>query len=70
MSYSILKKTKKQHILVTFKLFIGWKGVETLDVIYWVACMYKFIIYRYLDGNKLSVIEDYTFNNLTSLNTL
>ena len=32
--------------------------------------MYKFIIYRYLDGNKLSVIEDNSFNNLTSLNTL
>ena len=28
MSYSILKKTKKQPILVIFKLFIGWKGVE------------------------------------------
>jgi hypothetical protein len=70
MSYSILKKMKKQHILVIFKLFIGWKGVETLDVIYWVTCMYKLIIYRHLDGNKISVIKDNTFNNLRSLNTL
>jgi hypothetical protein len=70
MSYSILKKKKKQHILVIFKLFIGWKGVETLDVIYWVTCMYKLIIYRHLDSNKISVIKDNTFNNLRSLNTL
>ena len=70
MSYSILKKKKKQHILVISKLFIGWKGVETLEVIYWVTCMYKLIIYRLLDHNKISVIEDNTFNNLTSLNTL
>jgi hypothetical protein len=70
MSYSILKKRKKQFILLTFKLFIGWKGVETCDVIYWVTCMHKLIIYRNLDGNKISVIKDNTFNNLTSLNEL
>jgi hypothetical protein len=61
---------KKQHILVIFKLFIGWKGVATLEVICCVTCMYKFIIYGHLDGNKISVIKDNTFNNLTSLNTL
>ena len=57
-------------MLVIFKLFIGRKAVETLDTVYWVTCIYKFIIYRYLHNNKISVIKDNTFNNLTSLNTL
>ena len=61
MRYSIFKKKQKKHILVIFKLFIGWKGVEILDVIYWVTWL--------LDHN-ISVIEDKTFNNLTSLNSL
>jgi hypothetical protein len=61
MSYSILKQTRKKHI---FKLFIGWKGLETVDVIYWVTFMYKLIIYRLLDHNKISVIEDNTFMTL------
>ena len=56
--------------MVIFKLFIGWKGVETLDAVYWVTCIYKLIIYRYLHYNKISVIEDNAFNNLPSLTTL
>ena len=70
MSYSILKKTKKQPILVIFKLFIGWKGVETMGAIYWVNCGYTLIIYRYLYYNIISVIKDNTFNNLLSLTYL
>jgi hypothetical protein len=70
MSYSVFKKRRKQHIVLVIKLFIGWKGVETLDVIYWVTCMYTLIIYRHLDHNIISVIKDNTFNNLTSLTTL
>ena len=41
-----------------------------MDTIYWVNCRYKLIIYRHLDGNKISVIKDNTFNNLPSLTTL
>ena len=68
MSYSILNKTKDiifvmfkciglkktKPILVIFELFIGWKGVETMDAIYWVNCRYQLIIYRHLDQNKIS----------------
>jgi hypothetical protein len=81
MSYSILNKTKDiifvmfkciglkktKPILVIFELFIGWKGVETMDAIYWVNCRYKIIIYRHIEGNNISVIENNTFNNLPSL---
>jgi hypothetical protein len=38
-----------------------------MDAIYWVNCRYKLIIYRRLDHNKISVIEDNAFNNLPSL---
>jgi hypothetical protein len=41
-----------------------------MDAIYWVNCRYKLIIYRYLYNNKISVIEDNTFNNLPSLYNL
>jgi len=71
MSYSILKKTQnKPTYFVIFKLLIGWKGVETMDAIYWVNYGYELIIYRYLYNNIISVIEDNAFNNLPSLTTL
>ena len=35
-----------------------------MDTIYWVNCRYKLITYRHLGYNKISVIEDNTFNNL------
>ena len=41
-----------------------------MDAIYWVNCRHQLIIYRHLDGNKISVIEDNAFNNLTSLYNL
>jgi hypothetical protein len=41
-----------------------------MDTIDWVNCRYKLIIYRHLDGNKISVIKDNTFNNLPSLTTV
>jgi hypothetical protein len=41
-----------------------------MDAINWENCRYKLIIYRHLDYNKISVIEDYAFNNLPSLTTL
>jgi hypothetical protein len=57
-------------MLVIFKLVIGWKGVETMDAIYWVNCGYKLIIYRYLQNNIISVIKDNAYNNLPSLHYL
>ena len=41
-----------------------------MDAMYCVNCRYTLIIYRLLDHNKISVIEDNTFHNLTSLTTL
>jgi hypothetical protein len=38
-----------------------------MDAINWVNCGYTFIIYRYLQYNMISVIEDNAFNNLSSL---
>jgi hypothetical protein len=71
MTFNILKKNhKKQYILGIFKLFIGWKGVETMDTIHWVDCGYKLIIYRRLDYNRILVIEDNAFINLPSLHYL
>jgi hypothetical protein len=41
-----------------------------MDTIYWVNCRYKLIIYRHLEYNKISVIENNTFINLPSLDYL
>ena len=38
-----------------------------MDAIKWVNCGYKLIIYRKLQYNNISVIEDNAFNNLPSL---
>jgi hypothetical protein len=68
MSHSILeKKRQKQHILVIFKLCIGWEGVETMDAIYWINWLYKLIIYRRLDHNEISSIGDNTVDHVPSL---
>ena len=67
MSYSILKHKSNQPVLVIFKLFNVYKGVETIEDIYWVNYWFTLNIYRTLDHNKISVIENNTFNNLHSL---
>jgi hypothetical protein len=56
-------------MLVIFQLFIGRKAVET-EYILINFFIYKLIIYRYLQNNKISVIRDNAFNNLPSLHVL
>ena len=41
-----------------------------MTAIYWVNGRYQLIIYRRLDQNKISVIEDNAFNNLPNLYNL
>jgi hypothetical protein len=56
-------------MLVIFQIFIGRKEVET-EYILINFFIYKLIIYRYLQNNKISVIRDNTFKNLPSLHVL
>jgi hypothetical protein len=41
-----------------------------MDAIYWVKFIYQLNIYRQLQYNEISVVEDNAFNNLPSLTYL
>jgi hypothetical protein len=41
-----------------------------MDAIYWVKFRYQLNIYRQLQYNEISVVEDNAFNNLPSLTYL
>jgi hypothetical protein len=41
-----------------------------MDAIYWVNFTHLLNIYRQLQYNEISVVEDNAFNNLPSLTTL